>query len=244
MSLYEYQAKEFLRGFGVPVPRGICCLTSDDAVSIATSLGGEAWVIKRQTSPQTRHTHDPFRVARNLKEVHRFSNEMLGDEGISGRYIKDDRNVRCLLVEELVPVLQEYFIAMTRESLTKQPELIASSIRRTKSDATNSPQVGFMVERINPEIGLTHTIAIRLATEIGIPAGSIPQAIAALRGFYGCYLKTDVLHAIIDPLVLGTDGTIKALNVHFDCSDNGGNFIHDILLNRKPPPRQPMPMAL
>lgn len=242
MSLYEYQAKEYLRGFGVPVPRGICCLTPDDAVSVASSLGGNAWLIKPQTIQQPPPSRNAFRIARTLREVRRFSLELLGDERAHRNYQNHERMVRCLLIEEVVRVNQAFFVALTRERWTQAPTLIVATADRTLQKRGTLPS-HFIVERIDSTTGLSTALASELATEIGIPMRSLPQAIATLKGFYGCYLKTDVLHASIDPLVLGSDGSITAIDVHFDASAAGADFIHDILLNRQHASPKAMPIA-
>jgi len=85
---------------------------------------------------------------------------------------------------------------------------------------------------VDPADGLRDTQARELASGIGIPAGSLDQAVAALKGLYACYMETDASLAEINPLILEGDGTIKALDAKFDFDDNALFRIPDIVACR------------
>ena len=78
MKIHEYQGKEILRKFGVTVPRGIPCLTVDEAVKAAETLGGPVWVVKAQIHAGGRGKGGGVKVAKSLEQVREFSEQILG----------------------------------------------------------------------------------------------------------------------------------------------------------------------
>ena len=78
MKIHEYQGKEILRQFGVPVPRGIPAFTVQEAVEAAQKLGGPVWVVKAQIHAGGRGKGGGVKVAKSIEDVQRLAGEILG----------------------------------------------------------------------------------------------------------------------------------------------------------------------
>ena len=77
MKIHEYQGKEILKRFGVPVPRGIPCFSVDEAVKAAETLGGPVWVVKAQIHAGGRGKGGGVKLARSMAEVKQLAGAIL-----------------------------------------------------------------------------------------------------------------------------------------------------------------------
>ena len=78
MKIHEYQAKEILRKFGIPTPRGFPCFSVEDAVEAAKKLGGKVWVVKAQIHAGGRGKGGGVKLAKSLDEVKQHAGQILG----------------------------------------------------------------------------------------------------------------------------------------------------------------------
>lgn len=85
MKIHEYQGKEILRNFGVPVPRGIAAFTVQEAVEAAQKLGGPVWVVKAQIHAGGRGKGGGVKLARSIDEVRQLAGEILGMQLVTHR---------------------------------------------------------------------------------------------------------------------------------------------------------------
>src|SRR5436305_13879096 len=100
MNIHEYQAKEILRGFRVPVPRGVPAFSVDEAVKAAQQLGGPVWVVKAQIHAGGRGKGGGVKLARSLDQVRQYASEILGMQLVTHQTGAAGQKVRRLLVEE------------------------------------------------------------------------------------------------------------------------------------------------
>ena len=78
MNIHEYQAKQVLKEYGVPVPQGGVAFTADEAVKVAEKLGGPVWVVKAQIHAGGRGKGGGVKVVKSLDEVRSEAERMLG----------------------------------------------------------------------------------------------------------------------------------------------------------------------
>ena len=233
MKIHEYQAKELLRKFGVVVPQGKFCQSVDDAVKAAESLGGKVWVVKAQIHAGGRGKGGGVKLAKSLDEVRQHASQILGMQLVTHQTGPAGQKVRRLLVEEGADIRKEYYVAVLTDRRNQKVAVMASSEGGMEIEevAEHSPEK-ILTVFVDPVDGLRDTQARELASGIGIPAGSLDQAVAALKGLYACYMETDASLAEINPLILEGDGTIKALDAKFDFDDNALFRIPDIVACR------------
>jgi succinyl-CoA synthetase beta subunit len=221
MKIHEYQAKEILRKFGVTVPRGIPCLSVDEAVKAAETLGGPVWVVKAQIHAGGRGKGGGVKVAKSLDQVKEYAQSILGMQLITHQTGPHGQKVRRLLIEEGADIKKELYVSMVTDRVSQRVVLMASSEGGMDIEevAAKHPELIHQVA-IDPSIGLTDADADMISTKIGIPAASIADARVQLQGLYKAYWETDASLAEINPLILDGKGKVIALDAKFNFDAN------------------------
>jgi len=221
MKIHEYQAKELLRGFSVPVPRGYPAFTVQEAVEAAQKLGGSVWVVKAQIHAGGRGKGGGVKLARSLEEVKTLASQILGMQLKTVQTGPQGQKVRRLLIEEGADIKKEYYVAALTDRATQKIAIMASSEGGMDIEqvAHDTPEK-ILNEFVDPLVGLTTAQAEKLARGIGVPEASVAQAVDALQKLYQCYLDTDAALVEINPLVLEGNGRIKALDAKFSFDSN------------------------
>ncbi|MDZ4313884.1 MAG: ADP-forming succinate--CoA ligase subunit beta [Azonexus sp.] len=221
MKIHEYQGKQLLKKFGVTVPRGVFCLSVDEAVKAAETLGGSVWVVKAQIHAGGRGKGGGVKVAKSLEQVREYADQILGMQLVTHQTGPEGQKVRRLLIEEGADIKHEYYVAALTDRATQSVAMMASSEGGMDIEevAHKTPEKILKVF-INPLVGLTDEQAMTLVAGIGIPAASQAQAVEALKGLYTCYMETDASLAEINPLILEGNGNIKALDAKFNFDAN------------------------
>src|SRR5688500_16052894 len=111
MKIHEYQGKEILRQFGVPVPRGYPAFTVQEAVEAAQKLAGAGWVVKAQIHAGGRGKGGGVKVAKPLDDVKPLAGQILGMQLRAHQTGPDGQKVRRLLIEEGAHIRKEYYAA-------------------------------------------------------------------------------------------------------------------------------------
>src|SRR6476660_718053 len=108
MKIHEYQGKEILRKFGVTVPRGIPCMSVEEAVKAAETLGGPVWVVKAQIHAGGRGKGGGVKLAKSIDQVRELAGEILGMQLVTHQTDAAGQKVRRLLIEEGADIKKEY----------------------------------------------------------------------------------------------------------------------------------------
>ena len=226
MKIHEYQGKEILARFGIPVPRGYPAFSVREASEAAQKLGGSVWVVKAQIHAGGRGKGGGVKVAKSPDEVASLSGQILGMQLKTRQTGPDGQKVRRLLIEEGADIRKEYYVAVLTDRATQKVALMGSSEGGMDIEqvAHDTPEKILKIF-IDPTLGLADAEAAKLATGIGIPAATVPQAVDVLKRLYACYTETDASLAEINPLILegGKNGgppAIKALDAKFNFDSN------------------------
>ena len=221
MKIHEYQGKEILRQFGVPVPRGIAAFTVQEAVEAAQKLGGSVWVVKAQIHAGGRGKGGGVKVAKSIDEVKQLAGEILGMQLITHQTGPEGQKVRRLYIEEGADIQKEYYVSVVTDRATQKVVLMASSEGGMDIEevAAHSPEKIVKVF-VDPAAGLSNAQARELAEGIGMPVPSLAQAMDVFQKLYQCYVETDASLVEINPLNRDTDGNIVALDAKFNFDAN------------------------
>lgn len=221
MKIHEYQGKEILRKFGVTVPRGIPCMSVEEAVKAAEELGGPVWVVKAQIHAGGRGKGGGVKVAKSIEQVKEFSEQIMGMQLVTHQTGPEGQKVRRLMIEEGADIKQELYVSLVTDRVTQKVVLMASSEGGMDIEevAHSNPEKIHNVV-IDPKVGLTDAQADDVAAKIGVPAGSIADARANLQGLYKAYWETDSSLAEINPLIVTGSGKIIALDAKFNFDAN------------------------
>jgi len=221
MKIHEYQAKEILRQYGVPTPRGVACFSVDEAVAAAQQLGGSVWVVKAQIHAGGRGKGGGVKVAKSLDQVREYANQILGMQLVTHQTGAEGQKVRRLLIEEGAQITKEYYVGMVIDRSKQRVVLMASSEGGMDIEevAAHTPEKIHKVW-IDPVAGLTDAETDDVARKIGIPATALAQARTCLQGLYRTFVEKDAMLAEINPLVLTADQRVVALDAKFNFDSN------------------------
>jgi len=222
MKIHEYQAKEVLRKYGVPTPRGVACFSVDEAVRAAASIPGKVWVVKAQIHAGGRGKGGGVKLAKSPEEVKTYASQILGMQLKTHQTGPEGQKVRRLLIEEGADIKRELYVGMVVDRVTQRVCLMASSEGGMDIEevAAKTPEKIHKVF-VDPETGLADAEADAVAAKIGIPAASVPQARAVLQALYQAFWDTDASLVEINPLVLTGDGRVVALDAKINFDSNG-----------------------
>ncbi|RJG15234.1 ADP-forming succinate--CoA ligase subunit beta [Massilia cavernae] len=221
MKIHEYQGKEILRQFGVTVPRGIPCMSVEEAVKAAETLGGPVWVVKAQIHAGGRGKGGGVKVAKSLEQVKEYADQIMGMQLVTHQTSPEGQKVRRLLVEEGADIKKELYVSLVTDRVSQKVVLMASSEGGMDIEevAHSNPEKIHSIA-IDPAVGLTDAEADDISAKIGVPAASIADARKQLQGLYKAYWETDASLAEINPLILTGDGKVIALDAKFNFDAN------------------------
>lgn len=221
MKIHEYQGKELLKQFGVPVPRGIPALSVDEAVAAAEKLGGPVWVVKAQIHAGGRGKGGGVKLARSLDDVRKLASEILGMQLVTHQTGPEGQKVRRLYIEDGADIQKEYYVSLVTDRATQKVAFIASSEGGMDiEEVAHSTPEKIITEYIDPLTGLSAEQATKIANAIGLPADSTAQAVDVFQKLYKCYMDTDASLVEINPLNRDSKGNIIALDAKFNFDPN------------------------
>lgn len=219
MKIHEYQAKDLLGRFGVPVPAGRVALTADEAVAAAAALSGERWVVKAQVHAGGRGKGGGVKLCGSLDDVRRESETMLGMTLVTPQTGPAGKVVRKVLVTEACEIESEYYAGVVLDRRLGAPVLMVSAEGGVEIEevAARTPEK-IHREPLDPQSGLAPYQGRRLAARLGLRGASLVAGATTLTRLARAYLETDASLAEINPLVLTRGGEVVALDakISFD----------------------------
>ena len=221
MKIHEYQGKEILRQFNIPVPNGIPAVSLDEAIKAAEKLGGPVWVVKAQIHAGGRGKGGGVKVAKSLDEVKKYASEILGMQLKTHQTGPEGQKVRRLLIEDGADIKKEYYLGILTDRATQKVVVMASSEGGMDIEevAAKTPEKIIKVF-IDPLLGMSDAQCDQLSNGIGVPEPSRLKAREVLKNLYKTYWDTDASLVEINPLILEGNGNIKALDAKFNFDSN------------------------
>jgi succinyl-CoA synthetase beta subunit len=221
MKIHEYQAKQILRQYNVPVPRGKVAFSAEEAQGIAEELGGKV-VVKAQIHAGGRGKGGGVKLAGSAREAAEIAGKILGMTLVTHQTGPEGRVVKRVLVEETLPIEREIYLGVVLDRALERPVFMASAAGGMDIEevAANTPEL-ILKEPIEPSIGLAEFQARRLAYKMDIPVAVVPGAVQAMLALAKAYQATDASLVEINPFVLTADGRAVALDAKMDFDDNG-----------------------
>ena len=221
MKIHEYQGKEILSRFGVPVPRGIPAFSVDEAVAAAEKLGGPVWVVKAQIHAGGRGKGGGVKVAKTIDDVRRLATDILGMQLKTHQTGPEGQKVRRLYIEDGADIQKEYYVSIVTDRGTQKVALIASSEGGMDiEEVAHATPEKIIKVFIDPLVGLTDELAKQAADGIGMPADSTAQTVDIFKKLYQCYMDTDASLVEINPLNRDSKGQVMALDAKFNFDSN------------------------
>jgi succinyl-CoA synthetase beta subunit len=233
MKIHEYQAKEILRKYNVPVPNGKFAFTVDEAVQAAKEIGGNVWVVKAQIHAGGRGKGGGVKLARSFDEVRELAKQMLGMKLVTHQTGPEGKIVKRLLIEQGINIERELYVGITLDRAQSKHVLMVSTEGGVEIEkvAAESPEK-ILKETIQPEVGLQSYQARKLAFGLGLTGNQNKNAIRFLMALYTAYEVTDASLAEINPLVVTKEGDVIALDAKINFDDNALYRHPDIVVMR------------
>ncbi|MDE3180989.1 MAG: ADP-forming succinate--CoA ligase subunit beta [Acidobacteriota bacterium] len=220
MKIHEYQAKQVLARYGVPIPRGEATAQASEARAIAERLGGTV-VVKAQIHAGGRGKGGGVKLAHSPEEAGNIAEKMLGMTLVTHQTGPAGRIVRRLLIEEGLDIARELYLGLALDRASGRPVLMASSEGGVEIEAVAAERPEkILKETIDPATGLEPFQARKLAFGLEIAPSLVPAAVKFLAALYSAYEATDAALAEINPFVVTKDGRLLALDAKMNFDDN------------------------
>jgi len=219
VKVHEYQAKELLARFGVPVPKGRVADNADKAAEIARELGVPV-VVKAQIHAGGRGKGGGIKLAANPDEARDAASQIIGMQLVTHQTGPEGRLVKRVLVEEQIEIEAELYLGIVIDNSIGLPLVMASSEGGVEIEevAANTPE---LIHRspVDPTVGFQAFQGRQLATAIGLgemmrPAGQL------IGSLYRAFAESDCTLAEINPLVVTKDGRLLAADAKLSFDDN------------------------
>ena len=221
MKIHEYQGKELLRKFGVPVPRGLVARSPEEAYQAAKELGTEVVVVKAQIHAGGRGKGGGVKLAKSADEARELAQKMLGMKLVTHQTGPEGREVRVLLIEEGLPIDKEFYLGIVLDRASGRPVFMASQAGGMDIEevAANTPEK-ILKETVDPAVGFRSFQARKLAFGLGIGSDLIGQAVKFMQALYNAYEQMDASLMEINPFLLTKDNRLIALDAKVNFDDN------------------------
>ena len=233
MKIHEYQGKEILKKFGVPVPIGKVAFSVDEAARAAEAIGGPVWVVKAQIHAGGRGKGGGVKLARSIDEVRDRASEILGMRLVTHQTGPEGRIVKRLLIEQGMNIAKEMYVGVTLDRARSQNVVMVSTEGGVEIEkvAAETPEK-ILKEYVQPSIGLQQFQARRLCFGLGLSGDAFKNGVKFLLALYKAYDATDASLAEINPLVITQEGSVIALDAKMNFDDNALYRHADILAMR------------
>ena len=220
MKIHEYQAKELLAAYGVPVPEGLLALTPEEAKEATEKLGGQS-VVKAQVHCGGRGKAGGVKLAKSPEEAFSIAQNMLGMTLVSKQTGPEGKVVHKVYVTKAVDIRKEYYLSLTADASNATLVIIASGEGGTEIEETSEKNPEAIVkEQVSILTGLKSYEALEVAKRIGIPAENRKEFAAILQKMYKLYVEKDCSLIEINPLILTGDGSLSDLDAKITFDDN------------------------
>ena len=221
MNVHEYQAKEILAGFGVPVLRGRIAYTATEARAAAQSLGGEVWVVKAQVHAGGRGKAGGIKVARSLDEVAAAADELIGKRLVTPQTGANGTEVGRVYIEEGASITAERYVGMTLDRKRGRYVAMVSTeggVEIEQVAASTPERIRTVV--VDPAVGMRPYQARELAFALDLDTDARRSAERTILAMSEAFVATDASLVEINPLAAVGEGMVLALDAKMNFDDN------------------------
>jgi len=221
MNIHEYQAKQVLGSFGVPVPRGFVAFSADEAVKAAEQLGGPVWVVKAQIHAGGRGKGGGVKLVKSIDEVRAEASRMLGMTLVTHQTGPEGKEVGRVYVEEGSDIARELYLSALVDRATSRISFIASTEGGMDIEevAEKTPEKILTIS-VDPASGISGHHARQIAFALGLEGEQVKQANALIANLYKAFVEKDMSLLEINPLVVTGAGDLICLDAKMNFDSN------------------------
>jgi succinyl-CoA synthetase beta subunit len=220
MKVHEYQAKEILRRYGVPTPRGIVVDSPEEARQAARELGGRV-VVKAQIHAGGRGKGGGVKLAKDADEAVALTKQILGMTLITHQTGPEGRVVRKVLIEEALNIDKELYLAITLDRASGMNVIMASAQGGMDIEevAAHDP-AAIHREPVDSVLGVQPFQARQVAYALGLTGDAYKKCVDFTQKLMRAYIDTDASLLEINPLLVTKEGNVLALDCKMNFDDN------------------------
>ena len=221
MNIHEYQAKELLKNFGVPVAKGEVLYSKENVIEAAKKVSDSLWVVKAQIHAGGRGKGGGVKITKSLEEVEVLVNEIMGMQLITHQTGPEGKKVRRVYIEEGSNIAEELYLSILVDRKTSQVSFIVSTEGGVNIEevAEETPDKITTVA-IDPDDGVTEEDINTLCTSLCLSDNLKEQGSNLFRNLYEAFTKSDMSLLEINPLVLTKENQLLCLDAKVNFDDN------------------------
>lgn len=221
MNIHEYQAKQVLGDYGIPISKGKVAFSADDAVKAAQEIGGAVWVVKAQIHAGGRGKAGGVILARSLEEVKTAADKILGKTLVTHQTGPKGQLVRKVYIEQGCDIDKEFYLSMI---VNRQAESVSVMVSQAggmdiEEVAAKTPEK-LLTFSIDPVSGFQQLHGRKAAFALGLEGAALREMITMVGNLYTAFVKLDCDLVEINPLVLTKQGHLIALDAKVTFDDN------------------------
>ncbi len=240
MKVHEYQAKELLARYGVPVPNGRVATSADEAATVAADLGRPV-AVKAQIHAGGRGKGGGITLAAPPAQTRQVADQIIGMQLVTHQTGPEGRLVKRVLVEEQLQVDRELYLGIVLDNSIGFPLVMASDAGGVDIEevAAKTPERIHRVP-VDPSIGFQPYQGRELALALGLGGDLMRPAVQAMSALYRAFAETDCSLAEINPLVVTADARLLAADAKMNFDDSALYRHKEVAALRDPDEEDPL----
>jgi succinyl-CoA synthetase beta subunit len=221
MNIHEYQAKEILRRFGVPVPEGAVAFTREEAETIARAMKADVFAVKSQIHAGGRGKAGGIKIVKTPEEVLKATRELIGKVLVTHQTGPRGKEVRKVLIEAGSIPKRELYLSILIDRTIGRPSFLASTEGGMDIEgvAAQTPEK-ILKEPVDPAVGVQPYQARKIAYALGLGGVHLQSTVNLILGVYRAFIETDASLIEINPLIIDQHDRVMALDAKMNFDDN------------------------
>jgi len=221
MDIHEYQSKEILADYGVPIGKGGLAYSPEQAAYRAIEIGGEVWVVKAQIHSGARGKAGGIKVCKTEDEVSKAAEELLGAKLITHQTGPQGKICHRLYIEAGCNIEREIYLAFVLDRANESVTVVASAEGGMEIEelAVTKPESIIKIA-VEAAVGMQPFQAREIAFALGLDKSQVNQAVTTILGCYRAMRDLDATMVEINPLVVTKEGNIMAVDAKMGFDDN------------------------
>ena len=220
MKIHEYQAKELLARYGVPIPRGGVASTREEAARVASDIGGSV-VVKAQVHAGGRGKGGGIKLVDSPEAAAEAADALIGTSLITPQTGPEGVPVQRVLIEEAVDVGKELYAGVVIDGAAEGAVVIASEAGGMEIEevAATTPERILRAE-VDPMLGLQPYQGRKLAYGLNAESSEVRPIAELIGKLYVAFVALDCSLVEINPLVITSDGRLLAVDSKLSVDDD------------------------
>lgn len=221
MNLHEYQAKQLLAKYGLPIPQGEVAWNTEEALAVASKLTTKSWVVKAQVHAGGRGKAGGVKIVNNREELTKAVQSLIGTRLVTYQTDEHGQPVNCVLIEETCDIDKELYLGAVIDRSQRRVVIMASTEGGVEIEkvAEKTPEKILQIA-IDPLVGVMPFHGRELGFKMGLTAEQIKQFSQILLGLGKMFVENDLSLLEINPLVITKKGDLLCLDGKINIDDN------------------------